>query len=545
MSWIVCITFRRLVNLRLRELVVILGILCLNMIVLSIINDKLPAWYLPNFIFIITFLVGFTVLHSKGLIDRKGNIAIGFIFAVIALIIPSYLYLSPEYDGFLNNTVDRGTLYDSVIYSDGKAGLVNDKIVDMSRYEEVGVPRVRNSSMLLGVKGFDYYLHYYNNNIDKYHKELAANAESISFCYRTLSNHEILQMLNGVNVIIYPAESTYSNYCYDKYYKEVNISGNRYWMYTGDYDRTIAYTYDSAIDYKGYSALTSFDKQTLLTKACVLSSGHANSTIDNIEISQGEIEDADMYIPENVTYDGSTVDATEGLEDIVLDFDTLKESGTLYLYADNIEWLTDDTLTGYRVEGYGGSEDSWLDDRYHNSFYRLTKASHMYGGGRPMLMPLGRVSPDDGVCKVLIRFETLGKYRLQDLRVYFRKDSDIDTVISDYKDKYLDIDFDTNYINVDISDVTDRYVYLSVPYSEGWSAEIDGKPVKILRANTAFMAIDLETLNIGEHNILELRYRSPYFTLGLMLSIIGYMCILTMWVCNKYSVQRDELQTNS
>ncbi len=64
-------------------------------------------------------------------------------------------------------------------------------------------------------------------------------------------------------------------------------------------------------------------------------------------------------------------------------------------------------------------------------------------------------------------------------------------------------------------------VYFSIPFSEGWSATIDGQPVEIQRANVGFMGI---VADAGEHQI-ELRYMTPGLVPGAILSLIGLVVL--------------------
>ena len=56
-----------------------------------------------------------------------------------------------------------------------------------------------------------------------------------------------------------------------------------------------------------------------------------------------------------------------------------------------------------------------------------------------------------------------------------------------------------------------RYVFGSVPYSEGWSATMDGESVEILKANVGFMAVEVD----GESHKLRFSYVTPGLDLGL------------------------------
>ena len=60
-------------------------------------------------------------------------------------------------------------------------------------------------------------------------------------------------------------------------------------------------------------------------------------------------------------------------------------------------------------------------------------------------------------------------------------------------------------------------VFFSVPYSEGWTAEVNGKAVDVERVNEGFMAVPADA---GDNTIV-FHYRTPYLTMGIIISLCG------------------------
>ena len=58
------------------------------------------------------------------------------------------------------------------------------------------------------------------------------------------------------------------------------------------------------------------------------------------------------------------------------------------------------------------------------------------------------------------------------------------------------------------------FLFLPVPYENGWSASVDGEPVEILRADVGFMCIPVDA---GEHRF-TFTYRQPYLQQGVWIS---------------------------
>lgn len=92
-----------------------------------------------------------------------------------------------------------------------------------------------------------------------------------------------------------------------------------------------------------------------------------------------------------------------------------------------------------------------------------------------------------------------------------------------------DVYFSNNTIEGKINVTDNKFLFLSIPYSEGWEAKVDGKDTEILKANIGFMAIPLIK---GEHKV-ELRYRVPGGSIGTLLTIIGWIIFITLIVIKK------------
>lgn len=62
-----------------------------------------------------------------------------------------------------------------------------------------------------------------------------------------------------------------------------------------------------------------------------------------------------------------------------------------------------------------------------------------------------------------------------------------------------------------------RIMTTSIPYSTGWHLQIDGRPAKTFRVNSGFVGARIP----GGRHFIQLRYKTPGFKMGIILSIIG------------------------
>ena len=71
----------------------------------------------------------------------------------------------------------------------------------------------------------------------------------------------------------------------------------------------------------------------------------------------------------------------------------------------------------------------------------------------------------------------------------------------------------------------DKILCMSIPYSPGWSATVDGKPATILKGNIMFMALALPK---GHHKI-EFSYCTPGLKAGIAFSILSFVIIIILY----------------
>ena len=82
----------------------------------------------------------------------------------------------------------------------------------------------------------------------------------------------------------------------------------------------------------------------------------------------------------------------------------------------------------------------------------------------------------------------------------------------------------TNCISGSIDLPEERLLVFAIPYSRGWSLQVDGESRVLDRANIAFMGAVLEP---GHHEVV-LTYRTPGLRLGFTISLVG-LALAAVW----------------
>lgn len=100
--------------------------------------------------------------------------------------------------------------------------------------------------------------------------------------------------------------------------------------------------------------------------------------------------------------------------------------------------------------------------------------------------------------------------------------------------------FRDSYIAGTVKTDKNENLATTIPYSKGWRAEVDGKPVKINRTLKVFIGLKLKP---GTHQI-TFKYRTPGFVIGALLSIIGIIALAIYTVYLKKNKTSISQKTN-
>ena len=160
------------------------------------------------------------------------------------------------------------------------------------------------------------------------------------------------------------------------------------------------------------------------------------------------------------------------------------------------------------------------------------KNAQYTNGVENMLMCLGNLSK--GKYTFEITFEESAAYEISEMHIYML---DIDKMKEfneeRQKETVQNISINMDWINGTIETDSKKVLFLSIPYSSGWKAYVNGEKAKIYRADYGFMALEL---NQGTNEFC-LKYTTPGILPGFICSIIGI--IIFILLCKKNGIRQD------
>lgn len=143
----------------------------------------------------------------------------------------------------------------------------------------------------------------------------------------------------------------------------------------------------------------------------------------------------------------------------------------------------------------------------------------------------------DGKISCTIRFSGEGTFSLSELNVYVQRMDSYEETVMQRKENVLEqISIKTNRVRGEIDVEEPKLLVLSLPYSKGWQARVDGEYTQIYEADEAYMAISLEP---GRHKV-ELVYTTPYIKAGGVVSLIGWAGFICYIAVSRKKERRSE-----
>ncbi len=126
---------------------------------------------------------------------------------------------------------------------------------------------------------------------------------------------------------------------------------------------------------------------------------------------------------------------------------------------------------------------------------------------------------------VKLDFLAPGNYEYDEITLISVKKQDTFNKLKQLKRHTLkNIQYKENMLKGTFQTDKDRMLCVTIPYSKGWSAKVDGQNAKIYKANGMFMGIFMTS---GEHKV-ELNYMTPGLKIGVVISLAGWGALVIL-----------------
>lgn len=320
-----------------------------------------------------------------------------------------------------------------------------------------------------------------------------------------------------------------------RFVKSFSRGGNEWELYENDYFLPLGVTYDSYVKEENAVWETGLERQDAMLKTVVLKE-EAPGIRQLPALPAADVEKLPYMVTASEKLDirGEIVRVKKGGASLVLEWEDAYD-GEYYV-----------RLGGFSMSHAGQSNcDIEVScGEITKTIRALNNRWNWYFGRESYLLNLGLMGEGaplrrdaNGRISCTIRFSGRGTFSLSDLNVYVQRMDSYEEAVAQRRENVLEqISIETNRVCGEISVDEPRLLVLSVPYSKGWRARVDGKYTRIYEADEAYMAIFLEP---GRHKV-ELAYTTPYVKAGGVASLIGWAGFLCYIVVSRKKERRSE-----
>ncbi len=350
-------------------------------------------------------------------------------------------------------------------------------------------------------------------------------------------------------------------------YKVSNSDKKRkYKIYENQYALPMGYTYDSYIDKADYLNMSAVERQQAMLQGVVLEDTNTLPDLDNYSKTQVEYNHqvVDSTITSNkkvyMQDDGSFL-VNKGGSSITIEFEGMENCET-YLHISGVDYevkskydlYMDDYEDKFSKEDFEklsklkqneilradfNTKHSNLNTRLRfnvsatagkgetarTKFYHMTEHFSYYTGQQDYLINLGY--SEKGKNKVTLTFPVVGVYDFDTIEIICQPMEDYEEQVTALaQDVMVNEEIGTNTVTGEINLSEDKILCLSIPYSDGWTASVDGEQAEILKANTMYMALPLTK---GSHKI-ELKYSTPLLKESVIISMVAFGVFIVLMI---------------
>ncbi len=466
---------------------------------------------------VIILLATACLVYLTILIMKKINIKKAYKFNAkifISLFLVTSITLPLIYTIVYSKQFDDGTIYYGLISSDEQyvSNANNGSFYRVETGRLTGENNYNNRSLNNNYMSTYSYNSCSNGNIYEFLVSNSLSSDIVTLGIAGFDNRIAYQSLFNVNY--YLASDSLIPYGYTKVDGTENVYQNSNALPFGT-------VFHNAITESEFNAVNLSEKGNLMLEAIVLEDDkitneeHSYTPCTNIIDSTSTLKNC--RIEDNKIIADGNATITYSLSNII--------NSEIYLNLENFRYNfnTNSEKLNRLVNGVGSrtiqikAEDRVLSITFND------KGSSHYTGNNDYLFNMGYY--EDGNASIEISL-LKGEYLFDSINLYSYDMSTFQNNIDELKDEHLELDnfknFDGNNLMGTINLQEDGYLFLSIPYSAGWTAYVDGEKVEILKANIGFMALNLSA---GEHKI-ELVYKTPLLKVGYIISgvcIVGFV----------------------
>lgn len=365
--------------------------------------------------------------------------------------------------------------------------ITNDEFARIDIYDKTSL----GTSLVKGYNGTSEYFSISNRYISDFYQELAISPglRSASWILKGIDGREELMSMLSV--------CQYTDFITSEEQHISEIRTNKLFLPLG-------YTYDQWIMRDEFNRLNPLQKQKAMLEGVVLEKKYQIES--KLSCDKMQTKEANYYIEyNNIDVDDSKISTTEN-SNIRVNMDTNEDTA----YVCIKDFIVYDKGVH---EIYVGNKNLQLRDQ--NDGY--------YMGINEFWINVTELKEENGIKYFDIMFLENCEFSIPKIEIY--EHNITEGIVEARKEDVLEnIRWENNQLKGNIELGMSKFLFMSIPYSSGWKAYIDGVETEIHRANIAFSAVVVPK---GEHEICFI-YGTPGIKIGILCSLLSILIIICL-----------------
>ena len=518
-----CLLFLLIVNVLLEQLYIKL--------------DKSNKVFIFNYIFILMGFL-FVLFANRRIVKEKAVLYALVLIFIIQIPLSGFM----KYNSSMSDYISEFKKYSAL-----NREINSKEINDITKLDNDNIYRIAKNKIQYNygqsnnVNGLSSFYSIQNKSVIDYIFNIGILGDVTYSSYVGYDNHIISNTLKGVKYQI--NKNTYNVDVY-KDYKEINKYDDLT-TYENVNALDLFYTYDSVIDENTFNSLSAYNKEYAMLQSVYLSNNDFIKP-DNVNMNSKTILNVEDIL-KNAKYDKDDIEikndkivVKKKKATIKLNLGEIKNSECYFIINGFDIDLQKKENKGKNLKQklkYALSSESTdssikfvMDESKDYSIYILqANNSPYYIGKNNYVFNLGYYK--DGSHSVEISLSEKGDYYLSDMKVVCQPMDDYDKYVNELKeDKVENFTIKGNTVSLNVNTKENKIGVLSIPYSKGWKAYVNGKEVEVLQANIDSMGVELQK---GENEVV-FKYCTPGLKAGALISFVTAIgCIIYIYIDKK------------
>ena len=523
-AYIFSVMWSELMNLKRIEALMLVLIFSIYFLLLHLLkyHTKLFSAYIGiTFIFLFVIFPFRQKSLQKEALWKKWKQTAAFVLVIIAIGLVGFDKNAPAAGNYVQEALYAKDVTERLMLTEAnavQAAAAVDGTVDFYRYS--GRRLTENAGVLYDMSNTNYYWTTSNPVISSFRNTMEL-CEPILYYYQGYDDRTALLTLSSVKYFVVPDDDD-EPIPYGFTGVESAASSN-YEVYRNENALPIAYVYDTVISEDRWNELSSVEKQEAMLQSVVLT-GYDGETQDGaVACSSRSLDYSIDCNDTGVTLGDNGFVVTSAYSSVTINFEGIANSETYFV------------ISGLDFDGNSKRANLTLKSSSYVSktLSYYTEDYSWYYGRHDFAVNLHYT--EDAVTSITITFSKAGVYSFDSIEIICQPmDSYVEQVASLTRTGLENVDIGADTIRGNISLDKPQVLCFSVPYSDGWTAYVDGEETTLYQANIKNMAL---LLDAGDHDV-NLVYHTPYLRMGAGLSVMGFVGFLALLLLSAYKKRR-------